>query len=58
MWESEKAIYDMIGDYPIHIDQIAREIGLDIAKVTSVMSLMEIKGKVKNLGGLTYIING
>jgi len=50
-------ILDELNDETKHIDQIARESGFDTAKVASIMSFMEIKGKVRNLGGMVYIIN-
>jgi len=52
----EEMILSLIGDEAKHIDQIVRESGFDTAKVASIMSLMEIKGKVRNLGGMMYII--
>ncbi|HUW21643.1 MAG TPA: DNA-processing protein DprA [Candidatus Bathyarchaeia archaeon] len=39
-----------------HIDQLVRESGLTTAQVTSLMTMMEIKGKIKDMGGLVYII--
>ena len=54
--EEEKLLV-LIQDEAKHLDQLVRESGLETGQVASIMSLMEIKGKVKNLGGMVYIIN-
>lgn len=53
----EQTLLNLIADEAKHVDQIVRESGFDTAKVTSIMTMMEIKGKVRNLGGMKYIIN-
>ena len=53
--ESEKAIYDMIGDYPIHIDQIARQGNLEPAKASSILMQMELKGMIRQLPGKMFV---
>lgn len=53
----EEVLLSLIKNEAKHLDQIAREADFDIAKATSIISLMEIKGKVRNLGSMTYIIN-
>ncbi len=53
----EKTILSLIEREAKHIDEIVRESGFDPGKVASIMSLMEIKGKVKNLGNMIYSIN-
>lgn len=50
----EETILSLIKDEAKHIDEIVRESGFDPGKVASIMSLMEIKGKVRNLGGMVY----
>jgi len=51
---AEKTLLALIKDEPKHLDQLVRESGFDTAQVASIMGLMEIKGKVKNLGGMVY----
>ncbi len=53
----EERLLALIQDEAKHLDQLVRESGLETGQVASIMSLMEIKGKVKNLGGMVYIIN-
>ena len=52
--EEEKKIMDSMDDGPVHIDKISRDSKLSSAKVGSLLSIMEIKGKVKSLGTGTY----
>ena len=54
--EEEKLILETLAAESIHIDKIIAATKLDTAVVGSTLSLMEIKGKVKNLGGMTYVI--
>jgi DNA processing protein len=53
----EQVILDLMSDGPVHIDKITREAKLPAAKVGSILSLMEIKGKIKSLGSGTYSLN-
>ena len=52
----ETAILKTLGPEPKHIDKITLESGLSASLVFSVISLMEIAGKVKNVGGMNYLI--
>ena len=52
---AEKAIYDIIGDYPVHIDQIAREGRLEPGEVSNVLTRMELKGYVRQLPGKMFV---
>jgi DNA processing protein len=53
--EYERTIYDIIGDYPIHIDQIARLSNLKPGEVSSTLMRMELKGIVRQLPGKTFV---
>jgi len=55
MNESEKKIYDIIGDYPIHIDQIVRRGELDPGQTSSILMKMELMGVVQQLPGKMFI---
>lgn len=55
--KEEAIILELLKNEEKHIDQLVRQSGFDTAKVTSIISIMEIKGKIKNLGGMVYIIN-
>lgn len=50
----EKKIYEIIGEYPTHIDQIARMGEMKASEVSSILMNMEIKGVVKQLAGKMF----
>ena len=55
MDESEKAVFDLIGDYPVHIDQISRQGNLPPGKAASILMRMELKGIIRQLPGKTFV---
>ncbi len=52
----EEKISSVLTQEPTHIDKIILGSGLDAAKVGAILTLMEMKGIVKNLGGMNYIL--
>lgn len=55
--KEEKVLLELLRDGALQIDEIVRCSNLKIGKVASLLTLMEIKGKVRNLGGMVYTIN-
>lgn len=55
---TEAKILEALSGEPKHIDSLIKETGLPSQTVTSALTLMEIKGKVRNWGSMTYTING
>jgi len=53
--ESEKIIYDTLGDYPMHIDQIARHCNMEPKNVSSTLMRMELRGMIKQLSGKMFV---
>ena len=53
--ESEKKIYRILGDYPMHIDEIVRQGEMDIGRVSSVLMELELKGLTKQLMGKMFV---
>ena len=51
----EAEVLQHIGAEPIHIDEVRRQTALPVANVSSMLSLLEIKGLVKQVGGMRYI---
>jgi DNA processing protein len=41
---------------PTHIDEVGHQSRLPIATVSSALSMMELKGMIKQVGGMNYII--
>jgi DNA processing protein len=55
MESSEKLVYEIIGDYPLHIDEIARQGNLEPGAVSSILMKMELKGLVRQLPGKLFV---
>jgi DNA processing protein len=55
MDEIERKIYEIIGDYPIHIDEIGRMGDFEANEVLSILMKMELKGLVKQLPGKMFL---
>jgi len=53
--ETETALLGQLSHEPTHIDELRRQTGLPIALVSSTLAVMELKGLVKQLGGMHYI---
>ncbi|MBN1263709.1 MAG: DNA-processing protein DprA [Candidatus Pacebacteria bacterium] len=51
----EEKILSLLTLEPKHLDQLTRESGLTTGEATSLMTMMEIKGMVRDLGGMIYI---
>jgi DNA processing protein len=54
--ETESVILKCLSTEPTHIDDVGRQCGLPIATVSSTLAMMELKGTVKQVGGMNYII--
>lgn len=55
--EVERALLRLLNNSagePLHVDELGRESGLPIAVVSSALTMMELKGTVKNFGGMKY----
>ncbi|RJR33775.1 MAG: DNA-protecting protein DprA [Desulfobacteraceae bacterium] len=53
--EKERAIYDMLSNYPLHIDLIVRQGNLPAGEVSSILMKMELRGIVRQLPGKMFI---
>ncbi|HBV57856.1 MAG TPA: DNA-protecting protein DprA [Candidatus Magasanikbacteria bacterium] len=53
----EAAILKIITREPKHIDNITKDSTLSASSTLSTLTLLEIKGRVKNMGGMMYIVN-
>ena len=54
--EEEAKILQLLSDEPTHIDKIVNDTKMDTATVNATLSLMEMKGKIKNMGGMNYVL--
>jgi DNA processing protein len=55
MNEFEKKVYETIGDYPIHMDDIVRLGNMDAGKVAGILMKMELEGIVRQLPGRMFV---
>ena len=53
--ELEKIIYDVIGDYPMHIDQIQKKGNIGSGDLSGALTKMELKGIIKQLPGKMFV---
>lgn len=53
--EGESALLGQLNDDPLHIDDIRRRISLPIASVSSLLTMLELKGLVKQVGCMHYV---
>ena len=53
--DDESALLNHIAQEPMHIDDIRRQSGLPITVVSSTLAMMELKGLIKQVGGMHYI---
>lgn len=54
--EKEKVILEKLSSSPIHIDSLSKATKINTAELSSTLSIMEIKGWAKNIGGQNYIL--
>ena len=53
----ERSIIDILRLEPKHIDEITRVSGLSHSAVSTALTMMEVGGKVKHLGNMTFRLN-
>ena len=53
--ETEARILRFLSAEPIHIDDVRRNSGLEIAAVSSALAMLELKGMVQQVGSMNYV---
>jgi DNA processing protein len=51
----ERLVYERLSFEPIHVDVIQAECGLPVSKITSSLAMLELKGRVRQVGGMQYV---
>jgi DNA processing protein len=54
--EKEAQILQCISTEPVHVDDIGQKTNLPISEVTSTLAMMELKGMVRQVGGMNYVV--
>ena len=55
MDETEAKVLNVLGREPLHVDEIRNQSGLPIEKISATLALMELKGMVRQVGGMNYV---
>lgn len=53
----EAKIIQILSSEPLHIDEIVQNSGLTATITNATLTMMEIKGMVRNIGGMNYVIS-
>jgi DNA processing protein len=51
----EAQLLSVLGEQPVHVDELRNQTGLPIEKVSATLTLMELKGMVRQVGGMHYV---
>ncbi len=54
--ETEALLLDHLSAEPVHVDELRRAVQMPIAQVSSTLALMELKGMVRQVGGMKYVM--
>jgi len=54
--KEEEVLLNILSKEPIHIDILVKQSQLNTSIVGATLTMMEMKGKVKNLGGMNYVL--
>ncbi len=54
--ETEAALLQHLSPEPTHVDELQRQSSLPISQVTSTLAMMELKGMVRQVGGMNYVV--
>jgi DNA processing protein len=53
--ETEARVLGVLSSEPMHVDEIRNQANLPIEKVSATLALMELKGMVRQVGGMNYV---
>ncbi len=54
--DTESILMRQLSAQPAHIDEVCRSSGLPVATVSSTLAMMELKGMVKQVGPMNYVL--
>jgi DNA processing protein len=53
---TEQRLLACLSAEPVHVDDLGVQVGLPIAQITGTLALMELKGLVRQVGGMNYVV--
>ena len=54
--ETESLVLNFLSSQPLHVDELVRQTGLPTSEVSSTLALMELKGMVRQVSGMNYVL--
>jgi len=54
--ETESSLLKFLSAEPSHVDEVCRKSGLPAATVSGTLAMMELKGMVKQVGAMNYVL--
>jgi DNA processing protein len=51
----EASLYKLLSQQPMHVDEIRQQAGMPIETVSATLAMMELKGMVRQVGGMNYV---
>jgi DNA processing protein len=54
--ETEALLLEHLSAEPVHVDALGRAVKMPIARVSSTLALLELKGIVRQVGGMNYVL--
>jgi DNA processing protein len=54
--ETEALLLQQLSAEPVHIDELGQATGLPASEIASTLTMMELKGMVRQVGGMNYVI--
>jgi DNA processing protein len=54
--EVEAQLMNLLGSEPLHVDEIRHQSGLPVEEVSAALVMMELKGLVRQVGGMQYVV--
>jgi DNA processing protein len=54
--DTESLLLKQLSAEPTHIDEVCRNSNLSISTVSSTLAMMELKGLVKQVGNMNYVL--
>lgn len=54
--QTESLVLSFLSADPTHVDELVRRTDLSVSEVSSTLALMELKGMVRQVGGMNYVL--
>jgi DNA processing protein len=51
----ESRLYKLLSQEPMHVDEIRSQADMPIETVSATLAMMELKGMVRQVGGMNYV---